>query len=162
MIREQIIGSRTSFDLKATPADQSSCIIQSFHEKWKAPLIKSEIRVVFRKKGPKQFTPKTMYAYISTPTSAIVAKMPVLSCEFLPLDEAVQRATRGAISEDELRHYAKTNRELVVIEIGKTSVAKTPITLDYLVQTHGFWPSANFIPLSNHGVDVLDQLGDFH
>ena len=150
-----------SFKLKATEQDASTAIIQTFHPKWNEPLIGNEVSIVFRKTGPRAFRPELMYAYVSGPISAIVARMSITSYDYLPLNDALSIADDGRISVADLRSYADQYSNLLVIGIGPVEEAPTPISYHTLSTEYGFFPSSTFIPLSQMGVDTLNRLGDF-
>ncbi len=149
------------FELKRSPEDESNAILLTFDSKWRAPLVTGNIRVVFRKMGPKAFVPDLMYAYVASPDSAIVARMPITSCTAMSLKDAVQLADEGCISPEELIQYAHTWQELIVMHVGAVAVAMEPISYDYLAKEYNYWPSSTFIPLSGNGKKVLDKLGQF-
>jgi predicted transcriptional regulator len=149
------------FELKRSPEDESNAILLTFDSRWRTSLVTGQVRVVFRKMGPKAFVPDLMYAYVASPDSAIVARMPITSYAAMPLKDAVQLADQGAISAEELIQYAHTWQELIVMHVGAVAVAKAPITYDYLAKEYNYWPSSTFIPLSRTGKTVLDKLGQF-
>lgn len=125
------------------------------------PLLAGQLDVVFRKMGPSMFTPSLVYAYVSAPSSAVVAKFSVISWERQPLKQALQQSVRGMLSEAYLRQYAQGYNELLVIRPGPIQVARTPVTLKLLSTEYEFWPSSTFMPLSGKGVATLDRLADF-
>jgi predicted transcriptional regulator len=149
------------FTLKATSRNECEAIILSFHGKWLEPLLKQQVSVIFRKMGPTWFEPTTIYAYLSQPISAIVAKMPVLRYEFLPADEALALADKGKISKEELRAYTSDYSKLLTIKIGAVSKASPQITRTYLTNEFDYWPSSTFTSLSKEGMASLDSLGNF-
>ena len=141
--------------------DESDAIIVTFHQQWRAPLLAGEIDVVFRKLGPRDFVPRLLYAYVSAPISAIIARAPIEAYHDLPLTEALRLSDRGAIEKEELRQYAAGWLRLIVMELGQISVASTPLSCKSLSAKYNYWPSSTFIPLSRTGVQTLDQLGQF-
>ena len=64
------------FSLKRTSDDPSNAIMLPFSSVWRESLAKGDVSVVFRKVGP-HFTPSLLYAYFSTPISAVVARVAV-------------------------------------------------------------------------------------
>ena len=125
-----------------------------------------KLSVVFRKKGPTRFVPDWIYAYLTTPISAITVRAPVLSYQYLPLSQALSLAKQGGIAEDELQSYADQPfspryLELLVYSIGEIEVAKSPVTMQVLATKYGFWPSPSFIPLSTIGKATIDRLARF-
>jgi hypothetical protein len=76
-------------------------------------------------------------------------------------DRAIQFAQDGAISEKELRQYGATSGELFVVWTGKPAIAQNPVTMRLLIAKYDFWPTSNFIALSDEGRVVLDRLGYF-
>ena len=105
--------------------------------------------------------PRLIYAYMSAPISAIVARMPIISYSSLLTQEAIKLAGRGCIDYGELQDYAKGMKELLVMEIGQVAVARNPITCTFMSANFNFWPSSTFIPLSASGARNLDELGQF-
>ena len=149
------------FKLRAASRDECESMILTFHGKWHLPLVKGEISVVFRKKGPTWFSPTHLYAYMSKPVKGIVARMPVAKYEFVPIESALEVASRGKIGKEELRAYAADYVNLLLIGIGPVAPAKSLISFELLAREYDFWPSSTFMPLSKSGMDVLDRLGDF-
>lgn len=146
----------SKFTLKG--GEDFDAIILSFHSHWAKSIASGEVSAVFRKKGPKRRTPKWMYAYFSIPLSAIAAKLVVKNVEFLPIDKAVAHSKAGMLSEKQVREYADDGEGLFVYHLGRVVNAMQPIALERLVQQFGFWPSANYIPVSDLGVQQLDAL----
>jgi predicted transcriptional regulator len=124
--------------------------------------MQQKVSVVFRKTGLRAFQPACLYAYLSAPTSAIVAKMSVTSYEYLDVEEAIQLAGKGQISIEELRAYATNYSKLLVYRIGKVYMAKHPATFQKLSSEYDFWPSSTFIPLSKTGATTLDRICSFY
>jgi predicted transcriptional regulator len=154
------------FTLKATQADSSRSIIVSFHSKWDAPLRSGKVSAIFRKAGPRKFTPDWLYAYLNAPVSAIVARIPVTDYRSVSIDDALRLANEGMISEEELRdyaapRYAKPYSSLVVYRVGAIEMAASPVTMQLLSSEYGFFASPNFIQLSESGVAILNRLAGF-
>lgn len=145
-----------TFTLKGS--SDFNAIILSFHSHWADRIAKGEIKAVFRKKGPQKRIPKWMYAYVSTPLSSIVSKLLVTNVEYLSIDDAVAHSKAGLLSETQLREYADKAKGLYVFHVGQVINATAPLTLGILIERFGFWPSANYIPLSDEGVEQLDKL----
>lgn len=125
------------------------------------PLLAGKLSVVFRKMGPADFTPDTVYAYVSARASAIVAKFTVKSWERLPLDKALRLAAKGNVTEEYLRTYTTGYSDLIVIVAGPLQVAEHPVTLKHLSTEYEFRPSSTFMPLSATGVTTIDRLARF-
>lgn len=147
--------------MKRTPTDSSNAIILTFDSRWRLPLTQGEIRVVFRKMGPTDFIPDTVYAYIASPDSAIVARAPILAYETLGIQDALDLADDGKLSRRELLEYVGEWKHLIVMRLGNLWVADTPITYAHLSEKYNYWPSSTFIPLSATGKNILDKLGKF-
>jgi predicted transcriptional regulator len=147
--------------LKRTATDQANAIILTFSHRWCEPLLEGKVHVVFRKQGPRGFSPELMYVYASAPASAIIARVPIVSYQTMSMTESLSLASRGCIDLAELRSYGRSVDELVVMKIGSVSVARTPVACALLADKYNFWPSSTFIPLSATGVKVLDTLGQF-
>ena len=161
MDKEESRRNKGPFHLKRTSTDQSDAILLTFSHKW-CDLIRSDrVRAVFRKQGPLGFTPQLMYVYASAPTSAVIARMPIVSYEILPTAEAFTFADLGAIDVAELRQYGRTMDTLIVMKTGSVFVAESAITFAFMAKHFNFWPSSTFIPLSATGVKKLDDLGQF-
>ncbi len=125
------------------------------------PLLEGKLEVLFRKMGPQGFEPTLVYAYVSAPASAVVAKFEIDSWDREPVDVAIGLASKGLVSEDYLRSYSKGYTELLVIKPGPIQVAETPITLKQMSDAYEFWPSSTFMPLSGNGILTLNTLGNF-
>jgi len=149
------------FTLRATNDDSSRSIMLAFHSKWHEPIQSKSFSVVFRKFGPRDFTPDWIYAYVAQPVSAIVAKLEVTSYRLLPVADAVKLARKGLLTEEELRTYSARFSTLVVFGIGSSQLARRPVSLLTLKTDYDFWPDSTFIPLSMRGTTTLDELGDF-
>jgi len=147
--------------LKWSDDDPSNAIILTFASRWCEPMVKGKIKVVFRKAGPTRVTPELMYVYFSAPISAIVARLPIVSYEILPLAKAIMLTEDGQISREELVSYARDRQELVVMHVGQVAVASNPITRIHMSSAYNFWPSSTFIPLSGAGKRTLDAYGRF-
>lgn len=122
--------------------------------------------VVFRKTGPRSFTPESLYVYLNAPVSAIIGRLPVSEYLSMSLDDAIELADQGMISEAELRDYAKQPygkhySRLVVYRVGRIEVAEAPVTMKLLQSDYGFFASPNFIQLSTSGAQILDGLAGF-
>lgn len=147
--------------LKRCQGDTSDAIILTFDSRWREPIVSAQVRVVFRKMGPSDFTPNLMYIYIAAPDSAIVARSPITKYETLNLADALLLADDGKISRDALTEYARDRRQLIVMHLGEIAIAQSQITYLRLAEDFNFWPSSTFIPLSESGRRVLDKLGTF-
>jgi predicted transcriptional regulator len=150
-----------TFKLKATSDEDSIAIIQTFHSEWHDDLINKRISTVFRKLGPNRFTPTTMYAYVSSPISAIVARARIASFAYLDIEEAIAFCKQGRMREDDLRTYARGFPRLLVMHIRDVNVARRPITYATLSTDFAFFPSSTFIPIGRSGVSTMDRLGRF-
>lgn len=153
--------AKLNFKLKWTPDDPSTAIMLTFSGDAQEPLLEGKLEVLFRKMGPQSFKPTLVYAYVSAPASAIVAKFEVDSWEREPVDVAISLASKGLVSEDYLRSYSKGYSDLLVIKPGPIQVADTPITLKQMSNAYEFWPSSTFMPLSANGIQTLNRLGNF-
>ena len=145
---------------------EPASIIVCFESKWHEHIASKSISVAFRKQGPKAFRPDWLYAYMAAPISAITARMPVIQYDSLPLDEAVQFASDGGLTEAELRAYAAPPfaarwSELVVYSFGKIQLAKSPVTMKQMREAWGYWPSSTFTPLSEDAKRMIDEQGQF-
>lgn len=150
-----------TFSLKAVSKAPANGIIVSFDARWEDAIQKGAVRVVFRKKCPSKYVPKYVYAYLASPLSAIIARLPVQRIERLRSEDALQYAKEGAISEAELEEYCATSEHVFLIWVGLPFVARKPVTMQTLMTDYEFWPTPNFIALSDDGCGVIDRLGDF-
>jgi len=149
------------FQLRAAKTDESNSIIIAFHAQWQEALETSDISVVFRKFGPRNYQPSWIYAYLTKPTSAIVAKLQLTSCEHVDVEDAAAFAEQGMMTRQEVIDYGARFSKLYVFHIGRILMARSPITFRYLVDEYGYWPDSTFIPLTPDGERILDTLGDF-
>ena len=152
------------FELAADKNEQVAGVICSFHNKWNDHLKSGDIKYVFRKKTLtlKWDRELWMYPYLTSPVAAITCRLPIEHAELLSIREALKFADAGCISVEELEKYAGNSAELFVLRLGNVQVAKTPVNSKLLNEQHGFWPTPNFIRLSDHGADVIDQLAQFN
>jgi len=153
---------------QASPTRQcrSTSIIVCFDSRWEKYLKTKVISVVFRKQAPRGFRPDWLYAYAAKPISAVIAKMSVHSLERLPIEEAVDLAEDGLLTEAELREYAAppfaaTWSELFVYRVGHIQVAVTPVTLAAMRDAWNYWPSPSFTPLSDEAKEMIDERANF-
>ncbi len=149
------------FKLKATKTDRSRSIILSFHSKWYEAVQKGEFSVVFRKMGPIKFVPDLLYAYLTAPVSAIIARAEVTKYEHLPIEDALLLSRQGLLTKDEVRSYGLHYSHLFVFHLGQISISQSPVTMQHLVSNYDFWPSSTFIPLSGAGKETIDRLAGF-
>ncbi len=149
------------FALKAIgKSDSSRSIVVSFGPHWEPSLRGNQIGAVFRKRGPKAFTPDYLFVYLGTPTSTLIGRMAVESFGFLPVSEALALADVGGLSRSELRDYAYDYRSLAVFRVGSFEPAPSPLRLAELATAYGFHPPQSFLCLSEAGrVELLQALG---
>lgn len=148
------------FTLRPTAEDPGTAAMLAFNSKWLEPLVQGKVSVVFRKVGP-SFTPKLLYAYFSTPISAIAARLSVERYERLPVEAAVDLARDGLLTPAELRSYARKWSQLVVYRIGEVQAAQRPIAYSVLRERFDYYISSTFTSLSTKGAATLDDLGVF-
>ena len=149
------------FKLKRTSTDPSDAIIVTFAGRWLDAIHNHEIVSVFRKMGPTDFTPRVVYLYVAAPTSAIVARSRLRDYAHMAVSDALKVCKSGRLSEAELRDYAGSYKELIVMRLGDIEIAQHPISLKELADDFDYWPSSTFIPLSGTGVETLDRVGRF-
>ena len=148
--------------LKATQNETvSDGIVVSFHAKWQPLLDSRAVNCVFRKRGPRHITTNWIYVYVSTPTKAIVGRLPVKKVEVLSVRECMGYATAGAITQDELSKSATGYKELFAFTVGNFKPANRVAGLNQLRSRHGFTPPQSFLLLSKQGKRQLDKLLDF-
>jgi predicted transcriptional regulator len=151
----------TMFTLKAVDeSDGSQSILVPFDHKWETALRDNHIGVVFRKRGPKAFTPDSIFVYIGAPSSLLIGQLKVQKFAFLPVSEALALSTSGGITEADLRKYAGEYKELAVFKVGAFEAASTPLALSKLASSYGFYPPQSFLRLSESGrLVLLEALG---
>lgn len=148
--------------LKMTsPDDATKSIVVSFAAKWQEPLTHNDVTVVFRKRGPANFTPDFLYFYVGAPVSAVIGRAKITEFERLATDEAVRLADEGHINEKELRAYATGYDALVVFHLGRLQLAKTELSYSTLASSFGFSPPQSFFVLSKEGKSQLNKLAGF-
>jgi predicted transcriptional regulator len=149
-------------ELKMTSADDASrAILVSFASKWLDTLVRNEVAVVFRKRGPRHISPNWMYIYLAAPKSAVVGRARIHSLDWLPCEEAFALAADGKIDPDELRRYAVGYDSLAVFRIGQLEIAHPKLTFAELSSQFGFSPPQSFFVLSESGQRHLDKLAGF-
>ena len=149
------------FQLAAEHRKTAAGILVSFHAKWSEKINAGQISVVFRKRLPLVSSPTVMFAYIGSPKSEINARLPIESIEELSIAECFALSDRGAITQREIERYADGRTHLRVARVGAPLVALSPVTLDLLQTRFDFFPTPNFISLSDEGVQALSALGNF-
>ena len=147
------------FELRAPKGQPSRSIMIAFHAKWHDALRNRKVSVVFRKFGPRHFGPKWIYAYLTQPISAVVAKLEVTNCQHMTLDNAARVAEGSLLTKQEVLSYGARWEHLYVFGIGSIRMAIRPITFRHLADAYGYWPDSTFIPLTPNGEAVLDELG---
>lgn len=145
--------------LKATSAKNGSpAIVVSFDDKWFQLLKLNKISVIFRKRGPKSFSPDWIYAYVGAPTSAIVGRMKIKSYSWLSLAEALQFADQGCINKEDLRSYAEGYEEIAVFTVASFEPASEMLQRTTLNREYDFYPPQSFLRLSKDGREEIDRL----
>jgi predicted transcriptional regulator len=136
--------------------DASSSILMPFNQKWEKPMREQHIKVFFRKRGPRAFTPDCVFVYIAAPVSQIIGRAGVESFSFMRLDKAAKLAPDGGLTERELRYYSSGYAELAVFYLKRFEEAKVPLTFAELSSTYNFGPPQNFLRLSKSGKVQLE------
>lgn len=150
------------FKLKWTPDDPSDSVILTWDGSWIRRIIQGSFTYEFRKTGPTKLTPTSLYAYVTLPIRAIVAKFVVVQSGQMSVGEALMHTHETLFSEAELRSYAGDAYDILYFyHLGRVEVAHTPIEFQHLHDAYDYWPSSNFFPLSATGRDTLDSLGSF-
>ena len=149
------------FKLRWTHDDPSDAIILTYHSSWEKKILQAAFSVELRKTGPTNLMPDCMYAYVTDPVRAIIARMSVTEFGHMSIAEALKESSHTLFSEHELRRYAAGRVGLYYSRLGPVRIAKTRITFQHLSQEYDYWPSSNFFPLSETGKTVLDSLGEF-
>ena len=141
-------------------SNASQSILVPFDQRWESSLRDNKIHVVFRKRGPKSFTPDSIFVYIGAPACRLIGRLKVESFEFLPLSDATALADSGGLSEAELYKYASDYKELAVFRVRAFQPAPTPLALRQLASAYGFYPPQSFLRLSESGkAELLAALG---
>ena len=144
------------FTLKMVDDSNSSdSILVPFNQKCEAALRENHIKVVFRKRGPKSFTPQHIFVYIGAPASQLIGLLEIESFEFLSLSDALLLAESGGLTEAELRKYAANYDELAVFRVKSFQAAPKALSLNDLASQYGFYPPQSFLRLSQTGHDTL-------
>lgn len=149
------------FSLKWTENDPSNSIILCFDRKWLKPIEQATFNVVYRKAWPKRRNPKSIFAYVGTPVSAIVAKLSILQWSLESLDVASRMVTDAELTEQELADYVGAKGQVYVVKIGKILAARKHIPLSVLSGEYGYSPSPAAASLSGEGERILTALGEF-
>lgn len=145
------------FTLKMTKEeDASSSILVPFDQKWEKPMQGHQIKVFFRKRGPRAFTPDYVFVYIAAPASKLIGRAEVESFSFMRLDKAAKLAIDGGLTETELRYYASSYSELAVFQLKRFERAESPITFADMASAYNFHPPQSFVRLSESGKSQLE------
>jgi len=146
------------FSLKMTNAnDAGSSILVPFDQRWEKLLRQNEISVFFRKRGPRVFSPTSVFVYIAAPTSRLIGRTSITAFSFMPLDQAVTFVSDGGLTEAELRQYARGYAELAVFHIGRFEAAVSSLTLPQLSAAYSFHAPQSFLRLSESGSEQLEK-----
>ena len=153
-------SAKSKNKLKATSdSDNSGSIVASFAGRWKELLEQNKVGVYFRKQGPLT-APDYVYVYAAAPTSGIIGRAKVLSHQKVTLSDALQMASRGAISEDELRQYgAGSHSGIWATSLDKYEPFKREVPRIVLRDEFNCIPPQGFFFLSKSGMKELDSLG---
>jgi predicted transcriptional regulator len=145
--------------LKAScESEASDAIVVSFDAKWRELLAEEDITKVFRKRAPRNSAPRYIYIYIGAPISAICGRFEVLKLEWLPIEEVLAIASKGAISTNELQQYSRDYKSLAVYTVSKLKLFQIPLTYTLLHQRFQFSPPQSFFTLSKTGQHQIDDL----
>lgn len=148
------------FRLRWTKEDPSDALILTYSSSWKQKILDRAFSVEFRKSGPRNLDPEWVYAYVTAPVAAIVARMPVTDFGDIPVKQALALVKHGLFNEAELERYAGGMSSLYYYRFGPIQLAKKPITYQVLSAEYGYHTSSNFFPLSDYGRLTLDTLGE--
>jgi predicted transcriptional regulator len=144
--------------LKATcPEDSSDSIVISFDGKWLDPLRRSELSLVFRKRGPKNIVPRFIYVYIGSPHCLLLGRLAVTRYELLSTRSALQHTAKAGLTADELAQYLKGYDTVAAFTVGHIHKTATTTSLQRLAATFGFTPPQSFFVLSHNGRRLLDE-----
>ncbi len=149
------------FVLGAKDNEIAAGVICSFDSRWQEQIHSGRVRVVFRKKRLVKSMPEWLYVYLATPVSAITARMRISEASVMTVSDALDLADEGDIPKKSLQKYADVSAVLFVISVRDVEIAKSPIPSSLLASLYAFWPSPNFIRISEAGVKTLDALGEF-
>ena len=149
-----------TFKLRWTMEDPSEALILTYSSSWKQEILQRAFSVEFRKSGPMNLDPEWVYAYVTAPVAAIVARMPVKDFGHIAVKQAFALVKHALFNEVELEKYAGTMGDLYFYRFGPIQVAKQPITYKVLSSEYGYHTSSNFFPLSEYGRQTLDSLGE--
>jgi predicted transcriptional regulator len=137
----------------------TSSIVVSFDRTWYELLCQGRVRAVIRKRGPKKMVPECIYAYINSPISAVVARLPIRKFEWRD-DADARLCAESTLNLQTLNAY--TNGEIfAVFYVHKPELAQPKVPLSKLASKFGFVPPQSFFVLSKTGKAQLDALGHF-
>lgn len=139
-----------------TEEDASSSIVVPFDQKWEQPFRDRNIKVFFRKRGPRSFSPDFVFLYIAAPASRLIGRAEVESFSYMKLDKAVKLAVDGGLSETNLRHYAAGYSELAVFTLMGFEEAPSPLSFSQLSADYDFHPPQSLVRLSGTGKTTLE------
>jgi predicted transcriptional regulator len=143
---------------KATdPRTATSSIVVSFDSRWYELLRKGKIRAVIRKRGPTKLRPEYIYAYVNSPISAFVARLPIRKFEWRNNVDA-RLCEETTLNLKEIKAYTGGKR-FAVYYVGKPQLAQPNISLSELASKLGFVAPQSFFVLSSSGKEQLDSLG---
>lgn len=149
--------------LKSTTADDASgAIVVSFDAKWGELFRHKPVTRVFRKRAPRNMTPKQIYVYIGAPMSALIGRCAVTALEWLSTEDALALSSEGLLPIEELRRYARDYDSLAVYTIQPIELCSSPLSFSTLQEKFSFSPPQSFFVLSRQGQRDLDHVAGFN
>ncbi len=136
--------------------DASSSLLIPFDQKSLQPIRDREISVFFRKRGPKTFTPNSVFIYIAAPASRLIGRAAIESFSFMRLDKAVRHCADGGLNETELRDHSGGYPELAEFTLKRFEEAPTTPTSVQLSKDYDFHPPQSLVRLSGTGRTTLE------
>jgi len=143
---------------KALKVDgQTGAVVVSFESGWLDSILTRQIKWVIRKKVPRTNPSALLYAYVNSPTSALVARARVSRTGTVSINAALNHSKDLCLSASEIRNYFGDSREVGMYELSLIEVAKKSLSLNTLRELMIFHPPQSFFFLSKRAKLIIDR-----
>ena len=126
---------------------QNASVIYSFKARWLDDIEAGNIGVFFRKRGPAS-KPESVFIYVGSPCSSVIAIADVDRMEDVHLERSLELAKLGRITDDELTSYIGSHGKAKAIFLKNHRTLKRPLGIKELRRIFNFHPPQNFMQIS--------------
>jgi predicted transcriptional regulator len=146
---------------KATSdAEQSDGIVVSFGAKWHPHLIARDLKLVIRKRTPRNRKFSWLYFHVNSPVSAICGRAKIESISRLTLEQAIAQASNIKLSPEDIRAYVGRDSCIGCYQLKEFQSVATQIYTSEICTRMIYFPPQSFLILSNQGKELIDQMID--